>query len=71
MLLAERHAWSAQQIFLGRLATNVSLSLQRCWQNVSISFVHDFWLDLLLYIYIAGNILAFLAIPFFNRSKLV
>ncbi|VDO04538.1 unnamed protein product [Haemonchus placei] len=39
----------------------------RCWQNVAISFVNDFWLDLLLYVYIAGNILAFLAIPFFNK----
>ncbi|KAK5979069.1 hypothetical protein GCK32_020760 [Trichostrongylus colubriformis] len=39
----------------------------RCWQNVATSFVTDFWLDLLLYVYIAGNILAFLAIPFFNK----
>ncbi|CAJ0605563.1 unnamed protein product [Cylicocyclus nassatus] len=39
----------------------------RCWQNVSISFVHDLWLDLLLYVYLVGNALAFFAIPFFNK----
>ncbi|KAK6736984.1 hypothetical protein RB195_019586 [Necator americanus] len=43
------------------------LDEHRCWQNVSIGFVHDLWLDLLLYVYVVGNILAFLAIPFFNK----
>ncbi|VDM53092.1 unnamed protein product [Angiostrongylus costaricensis] len=43
----------------------------RCWQNVNIGFINDFWLDLLFYVYTVGNILVLIAIPFFNKCQFV
>ncbi|WKX96911.1 hypothetical protein Q1695_012952 [Nippostrongylus brasiliensis] len=60
-----------EEIFLTELEESFDCTndddKERCWQNVSISFVNEFWLDLLLYVYVAGNTFAFLAIPFFNK----
>lgn len=42
---------------------------QMCWERVNKTFVSDTWLDILFIVYIVGHILAFLAIPFFNKRK--
>ncbi|CAD6191718.1 unnamed protein product [Caenorhabditis auriculariae] len=39
-----------------------------CYEKVNQSFITSLWLNLLMLVYIAGHLIAFLAVPFFNRQ---
>lgn len=47
------------------------LKFQKCWQNIQMSFIKDWWLEALLIVFFVGHAIAILVIPLFNRSMLI